>query len=1011
MKLSPWKKKKIEWNLIPQYDDLAQALVDSYTSKAKDRMKLPVVRSLNWYNKKNEKEWLSSLLEDEALSLVSYFCYGTGTVPILLKAISIKAGGTNDNNIPGFQLFEEKLTDAQIYKVEDQHKFKSLLLEAVRNSYYFNTTTTTTTLDNNKRHPVAILLSNTNEQHGNGWLFNLGHKQTKSRTYRDKFLATALYNILGGGCRLDYCDILATALGSKANSPIKRKRWIQCIARDTAKEIVEMNMNNNSSSNTSEDIMTTTTTTTATTAPTVSISSASSSSSSVVQQKKPPSVVTKNLDYDRMVMSPLTGHIQTSERNFFPASPKEGILKDIQANASFDLAVDETDLSLAFSQSPSKATSNNTPPSKSKTSSVLYSQAKMQYKTPSNQLSTTSSNRSPTTPSADMSFDNNESPAVKLFEEKTSRPAPSPAWFGSPVIQKKDKRRRRSLLVSPDRFSLHKILSPLKQSKVRKEKLPQPPPPPPPTPPPTPPTPPIPPTPPTPPTPPPTPPPPTPPTPPPTTIASAPTLVIIDKQKFGDDSMVGNFIDKLGTATNCRQLVDCAVNFLSIVASSSNSNNCVTGKYNMLIKVAKPKKLKDDSKPSSQRRYIRNKSKEMCSVLSAAIPNSDLRKDVLSYILKRNYSADVYFDEVKQQKLSVEDCIAVRMRGGHGVSNGALDKMLQDFVRFLKYNNMLRVNNPLPGSLRAKMGKAEGFGSIPVDHEMIMCNTAKDKTESCLHYFIKNIPLLVEKLVASCISQDKFEDSILFSRLISKIVLGIGGDRGGGDLSNLLRLMNRKDGNCARYSIPISVVEKAGEDYDVLKTTILNKRARNLIQPILSDQLSMIIMHFSNANDVQCFVVRFIRDGQPVKIQPDISFLQDHECALDGFVFDSIANSRTEWNNFDVSNTMENTEIDLECIPITNSDGACIGIKLQLFDGTSISHQFESSIVNETSFVLVECNQIIGMPIVDGKVIKTIVFIILSYSLSFFPALILLSLFCLSLFFLVWCLYIWTINM
>ena len=136
---------------------------------------------------------------------------------------------------------------------------------------------------------------------------------------------------------------------------------------------------------------------------------------------------------------------------------------------------------------------------------------------------------------------------------------------------------------------------------------------------------------------------------------------------------------------------------------------------------------------------------------------------------------------------------------------------------------------------------------------MIMCSTAKDKTESCLHYFIRKISLLVEKLVASCMLQAQYEDSILFSSLTSKIIFAIGGDRGGGDLSNLLCLLNQVDGNCARYSIPKSVVEKAAEDYDVLKKTVLNKRARNLIQPILSDELSMIIMHF--ANDVQCLVV------------------------------------------------------------------------------------------------------------------------------------------------------------
>jgi hypothetical protein len=162
------------------------------------------------------------------------------------------------------------------------------------------------------------------------------------------------------------------------------------------------------------------------------------------------------------------------------------------------------------------------------------------------------------------------------------------------------------------------------------------------------------------------------------------------------------------------------------------------------------------------------------------------------------------------------------------------------------------------------------------------------------------------------------------------------------------------------------LVEKGAEDYDVLKKTALNKRSTSLIQPILSDELCMIIMHF--ATDIQCFVVRFIRDGEPVAILPDISFQQkDNEPVLNGFAFDSIADSRTEWNNFDVSNIMDNNKIDLECIPITNGNGACIGVKLRLVDGTSLSHRFESSVKKETSFVSIDCKQIIGIPIEDGK--------------------------------------------
>ena len=96
---------------------------------------------------------------------------------------------------------------------------------------------------NGNGHPVADLLLETNERLGKiGWLFNLGSKKKRvcSRSYSDKFLATALYSILGGGCNLDYCATLATALGSKATSVEEKKTWIQYIARDFANKVTEL---------------------------------------------------------------------------------------------------------------------------------------------------------------------------------------------------------------------------------------------------------------------------------------------------------------------------------------------------------------------------------------------------------------------------------------------------------------------------------------------------------------------------------------------------------------------------------------------------------------------------------------------------------------------------------------------------------------------------------------------------------------------------------------------------
>ena len=96
--------------------------------------------------------------------------------------------------------------------------------------------------------------------------------------------------------------------------------------------------------------------------------------------------------------------------------------------------------------------------------------------------------------------------------------------------------------------------------------------------------------------------------------------------------------------------------------------------------------------------------------------------------------------------------------------------------------------------------------------------------------------MLVDKLILSCVKQGKFGDSFLLSHLPNKIIIGVDCDRGDDDLINLMRLINRTCGNTAQHLIPISVVEKGVEDYDVLKKSIYNKSATNLLLPILLDK-------------------------------------------------------------------------------------------------------------------------------------------------------------------------------
>ena len=55
-----------------------------------------------------------------------------------------------------------------------------------------------------------------------------------------------------------------------------------------------------------------------------------------------------------------------------------------------------------------------------------------------------------------------------------------------------------------------------------------------------------------------------------------------------------------------------------------------------------------------------------------------------------------------------------------------------------------------------------------------------------------------------------------------------------------------------------------------------------------------------------------------IQEHPNISCQQKAcEEVTNGFQFDSIATERTKWNNLDISNIMDNTEIVVQLIPLT----------------------------------------------------------------------------------------------
>ena len=171
------------------------------------------------------------------------------------------------------------------------------------------------------------------------------------------------------------------------------------------------------------------------------------------------------------------------------------------------------------------------------------------------------------------------------------------------------------------------------------------------------------------------------------------------------------FIDEFEAATDSDAMISCAIQLLSKIAASSETKS-VSNRYNMLIKVKLPRKLGDDTKPRNRRQYIRNKGKEISNILCTAIPDINVRKDVLSYILKGQFNVDICFDKVKKKQLLVVDCITIRMKGGHGMSKRSFERMMKTLVLIMKDDSILRVSDPIPLGLRKKIGNLKGKGTV-----------------------------------------------------------------------------------------------------------------------------------------------------------------------------------------------------------------------------------------------------------------------------------------------------------
>ncbi|CAB9505323.1 hypothetical protein SEMRO_227_G092400.1 [Seminavis robusta] len=156
------------------------------------------------------------------------------------------------------------------------------------------------------------------------------------------------------------------------------------------------------------------------------------------------------------------------------------------------------------------------------------------------------------------------------------------------------------------------------------------------------------------------------------------------------------------------------------------------------------------------------------------------------------------------------------------------------------------------------------------------------RNERCLHVWIEDPAVAIQRLTQSALVAGKFEESFLFSNHKDEVVIVQGSDRGGDITANLVRLANRSGGNSSQHCLPLAFYEFGKESYFNLKQTIFNphKPTRDFLQSLLNGEYQMIVVTIHNNSsgavvDAQCKMLRFVRPGECRRCPSLVRYFQD----------------------------------------------------------------------------------------------------------------------------------------
>lgn len=291
------------------------------------------------------------------------------------------------------------------------------------------------------------------------------------------------------------------------------------------------------------------------------------------------------------------------------------------------------------------------------------------------------------------------------------------------------------------------------------------------------------------------------------------------------------------------------------------ANGKVRNGDNVWQKLFKPRKthsaLKDE--PRRVKRSIQRKAKALDKAANFLTSNDEEAKvDILAeqaaltgHIIVK--TEDIMFD--------IPECIAFQRHVGT-TRKGLL--RIDQGIRW-KVPSSFRM---FPTQLSKKLREHGLDNSLKPVTESIALDVVKgEKAEECVFWYLPDPARALELLTEHCVLSKTLQQSIEFSKLENKLLVCFGGDRGGGDFTMLIRVLNRKNGNAREHCQPICRYEDGTESYDNLAKTVYSGKnpIKNFLQRLVDDVLHAIVLTAVSEDEgtvfgAACLMIQFDRD-------------------------------------------------------------------------------------------------------------------------------------------------------